>query len=87
MIKASAVKRKSDGKIWTGKRHGDCFRQIVSELGIATVTRKEFIQGFVTNEDEFVDRKKAYKIAVDSNQLLQPDDPWASPTLMSEDLW
>ena len=86
MIKESAVQRKSDGKVWTGKRHGNCISQIFSELGIRP-TNKEFTQGFVTDDGRFVDRKEAFKIAVECNQLLNSKEPWAAPTLMSEDLY
>ena len=87
MITASAIQRKSDGKVWIGKRHGDCIRQIVEETGQRPVDRFRFTQGFVTDDNHFVDRQEAFKIAVECNQLLNKEEPWAQPTLMSEDLW
>ena len=87
MIKESAIQRKSDGRVWTGKRHGDVIRKIMEEGNVKTVTHADFIQGFVTNEGQFVDRKEAFKIALSCNQLLNKSDPWAAPTLMSEDLY
>jgi len=87
MIKEAAIKRISDGKVWTGRRHGNVIRLIVEEIGIGSVGFDKFIQGFVTDDDRFVDRHEAYIIAVECDQLLNNDDPWAPPTLMSEDLY
>lgn len=85
MIKEAAIQRISDGKVWTGRRHGDVIRKINADGDM--VTRTRFIQGFVTDDGRFVDRHEAFKIAVECNQLLNPKDPWAAPTLMSEDLY
>ena len=87
MIKEAAIKRVRDGKVWMGRRHGNVIHQIVSEGYAKTVTHTEFIQGFMTDDGRFVDRHEAFKIAVECNQLLNPKDPWAAPTLMSEDLY
>jgi len=86
MIKEAAIKRISDGKVWTGRRHGNVIVTIFQEIN-APVTRDKFIQGFVTNDGIFVDRHEAFIIAKECNQLLCPEDPWAKPTLMSEDLY
>ncbi len=87
MIKESAIQRISDGKVWTGKRHGDVIKKIVEETGDRPVKHSEYTQGFITDADIFVDRHEAFKIAVECNQLIDHKDPWASPTLMSEDLY
>jgi len=87
MIKEAAIQRKSDGKVWTGSRHGNVISAIVAETGIRPVGRADFIQGFITDDGEFVDRFEAFKIAVECKQIRNPDDPWAAPTLMSEDLY
>jgi len=87
MIKEAAIKRISDGKIWTGRRHGNVIVKIFEETGTRPVGPSKFIQGFITGDDRFVDRREAYIIAVECNQLLDKDDPWAPPTLMSEDLY
>jgi hypothetical protein len=51
------------------------------------ITTGEDIQGFITSKDRFVDRKEAYKIAVQSGQVhsnsLQPE----LKELYSEDLY
>lgn len=87
LIKESAIKRIRDGKVWTGRRHGDCISVIVKETGIRPVGRDDFIQGFITDDGRFVDRHEAFKIAVACDQLINKEDPWAPPTLMSEDLY
>lgn len=87
MIKEAAIKRKSDGQVWTGKRHGNVISKIISEGRTKTVTNDKFIQGFVTDDGKFVDRCEAFKIAAACNQIINKEDPWAAPTLMSEDLY
>ena len=43
-------------------------------------------QGFLTNDNRFVDRYEAKKIAVTANQLIVPEkDTYAE--LYSEDVW
>jgi hypothetical protein len=86
MIVSSALQRISDGRIWTGKRHADAIRAFVKETGERT-NYHLFVQGFMTSEGRFVDRKQAFCIAQFHGQLLDPTDPFSYPTLMSEDLW
>lgn len=83
---ASAVRRNSDGKLWTGLRHGHCIPQAFKETG-EPVQRPKYEQGFVDEEGKFYDRKEAFIIAKENGQMLDPNDPWAPPTLLSEDLW
>ncbi len=87
MIKEAAIQRKRDGRGWTGHRHSNVILQIISEGHTLSVTHARFIQGFITDDGRFVDRYEAFKIATECNQLLNPKDPWATPTLMSEDLY
>lgn len=65
-------------KIYTGFEHGECFKQIEGN-------DKEFeiIEGFVTNENDFVNRKEAMVIAKIAGQLQYEMD---KETLISEDL-
>ena len=65
-------------KIYTGFEHGECFKQIEGN-------DKEFeiIEGFVTNEYDFVNRKEAMVIAKIAGQLQYEMD---RETLISEDL-
>ncbi len=87
MIKEAAIKRKSDEKVWTGHRHGDCISKIMKDESMEwkAVTHDKFIQGFVTDDGQFVDRHEAFKIAKECGQIKA--EPWAEPTLMSEDLY
>lgn len=85
MIKESAIKRTSDGKIWTGKRHGHAMKIMRGE-GIQEIEEPEYIHGFMTHDGKFVDRKEAFIIAMECEQFLDPSDPWSPPTLMSEDI-
>jgi len=85
LIKEAAIQRKSDSKVWTGRRHGDVIRKINAEGDM--VTHARFTQGFITDDGQFVDRYEALKIAISCNQLLNPKNLWAPPTLMSEDLY
>lgn len=85
MIKESAIQRNSDGRVWTGRRHSNVYSKMVKEGHIKNITRAGFTQGFVTTEGTFVDRKEAFKIAKDNGQIKA--EPWAEPTLMSEDLY
>ncbi len=87
MIKEAAIQRKSDGRVWTGRRHSDIIRKIVQEGVALSVSNMVFTQGFVTADGRFVNRRQAFIIAKFHNQLLNPEDPWAEPTLMSEDLY
>lgn len=87
MIKEAAIKRLSDGKVWTGRRHGDVIRKIIKETGIVTVKHSEYMQGFVTDYGEFVDRYEAFRIAVECDQLINNEDCRETSTLMSEDLY
>ncbi len=95
MIKEAAILRVADRKVWTGRRHGNCINLIVAETGTRPIGQPDFIQGFVTDDGRFVDRKEAWKIALANNQILNLEDPYgwdpAKPeiegTLMSEDLY
>lgn len=85
-IKAVAI-RHIDGRIFTlppPARHMDLFHLLPKgELLSGT-------QGFVTNQDLFVNRTTAYQIAVNANQLIDQSSLGYTPTpgtLYSEDLW
>ena len=84
MIKEAAIQRKVDGKVWTGRRHANIIGKIELEENLDFIINSEYIQGFVTDTGQFVDREEAYKIAVICNQLLHPT---AHQILFSEDLY
>lgn len=67
-------------KIFTGFDHGECFKKIEKE----NITDAENLeQGFITDENEFVDRNTALDIAYKAGQITQ--DKW-NHCLISEDL-
>ena len=68
-----------DGKIWTGRRHGEIISKIVEAGGRTPVTAD---QGFVTECGKFVDRKEAAEIAFAAGQTSKN-----VRILMSEDLY
>lgn len=61
MIKSAAIKYK--GKIYTGRRHCDIFKQ--EPKGVLCDAE----QGFITDVGEFVDRREAGKIAFNCGQI------------------
>ena len=82
------------GYITAGQRHHNCigtFAQIAKfpyDAKALKIMRTE-VQGFLTNKNRFVDRKEAYKIAFDADQIIGPNkgDPENSIGLTSEDLY
>jgi hypothetical protein len=77
------------GLVVEGHRHADIIRTMLNLLGKRTCSNGEncageSIQGFVTNENRFVDRREAMKIARDAHQIIS-DTTFAE--LYSEDLY
>ena len=71
-----------DGLIYSKPRparHHDCFFKGCEAQKITC--------GFLTSEGEFVNRQKAYLLAVANNQLLPTALKHHAPVLMSEDVW
>jgi hypothetical protein len=79
-IKEAAVMH--DGKVWTGRRHGDVIKRIIETCGrqVGPITQAQ--QGFVTECGAFLSRAEAAKVAFDAGQV-----PELYPILMSEDLY
>ena len=69
------------GFVVCGRRHHNCIA-IVDVLGESVIGYKEHIQGFLTSEDRFVDRKEGAKIAYAAQQTKEFESP-----LFSEDLY
>ena len=98
MIIASAVKL-SNGKVYIGKRHGDCYLQI-KNFGLEKALCTDSIQGFITDDLEFLNREQGYYHAYKNKQcnkqepfganfckwLQRPIEKWKA-CLFSEDLW
>ena len=87
MITGAAIKRKSDGKIWTGSRHKYIYNEIALEEFPVVIERENFIEGFMTEKNEFVNRSEAFVIAVASRQIAEKKDGWTTSDLISEDLY
>ena len=84
MIVASCIKFKLSGydywQYFTGKRHADIYEQI-SHLNI---NKNEVVEGFMTDNDQFVDRHEATFIAKRNGQVPSYFDDFY---LYSEDMW
>ena len=74
----------SNGYVICGRRHHNCFTtlQMFKDLGSFDWDKKDVIQGFLTNEDRFVDRIEGAKIAFECNQINKE-----RKSLISEHLW
>ena len=79
------------GIVVLGHRHGDIIKNVHNLLNIRTVefgerSCGEHEQGFLTNQDRFVGREEAAKIAVNANQIKYREE--LNPAyLFSEDLY
>lgn len=77
---------KIDGKIFYGFRHGDC-KHLAEQCGII-VTNDNYEDGFLTSMKRFVNRKEAFKIAKNNNQIWHNlFDDVDENILTSEDLY
>lgn len=76
------------GVVVCGWRHSNCIHQIVSITGLRSVYSEigEYIQGFLTNKNRFVDRKEGWMIAEKSNQIINKESG-TEGFLYSEDLY
>ena len=72
------------GIVFCGHRHPHCMYSMIAITGKRSVTPEvgEYIQGFLTNKNRFVDRKEAAIIAFDAGQIEKQKQ-----TLYSEDLY
>jgi hypothetical protein len=94
LIVSSAVKL-SNGSVFTGKRHGDCYQMIKFITGDKE-SCKDSIQGFINDKLQFLDRTEAYHEALSCGQC-RAQEPNAmilehfgiewKPMLASENLW
>lgn len=80
MIVNSAIKM--NGKIYIGRRH----HIIINENPFGFFKGKDAVQGFIDAEGNFLDRKEAAKIAIESGQVKE-ENMTVKGTLFSEDLW
>ena len=75
----------SSGFVICGRRHHNCFTtlKILSLTNFNSINKNNIIQGFITNLDNFVDRKEGYKIALNFKQIKEKVNEY----LISEDLY
>ena len=69
-----------DGKVYTGKRHGDIIKDMVKNHSVKPPCSGH--QGFVTEEGYFVGREAGARIAFDAGQIKE-----MTTILFSEDLY
>ena len=76
------------GLVFCGHRHPQCMYTMCSITGLRSVESEcgEYIQGFLTNLNRFVDREEALIIALKNNQVLDVSDV-SGNRLHSEDLY
>ena len=73
IIICAAIKIIDSDKIFYGHRHNHCIQAMTDNLSWhmnrEEISKLKTIQGFITSNNRFVDRKEALKIAMDNNQL------------------
>jgi hypothetical protein len=76
------------GVVFCGWRHPNCMYQMVAITGLRSVESEvgEYVQGFLTNKNRFVDRKDGAEIALKENQIINMDR-FNPNMLFSEDLY
>ncbi len=78
-----------NGLVICGRRHHNCFAiaYILHNGDISSYKKDSIIQGFITSDDNFVNRKKGYQIAKKANQIIFGDSSKEEGMLFSEDLY
>ena len=74
-----------DGIVFCGHRHLHCIHQMHAMTGKNESQTGERVQGFLTNANQFVDRKEGAKIALESGQIERLR--FSKTLLFSEDLY
>ena len=89
-------KNVDSGFVVCGRRHHNCYAILAAIKSNSGLTEdqignerypREFVQGFLTNTDRFVDRKEGYTIAKEANQLIHNLHDRTNPILTSECLY
>ena len=86
MITGVALKNKASGYVVSlpkPNRHNHVIKKIVDEHDVDKVIGTEWVQGFVTDQGNFLDRKAAAAHAFRHRQIEDHDND----CLFSEDLW
>ena len=83
-IVCAAIKNVHTQQIILGVRHFDIImKKTIKELNLG----KDWIQGFVDNKYNFIDREEAFKIATNANQIVKKTGGENSNELYSEDIY
>lgn len=77
---------KLNDTIWTGFRHSDCFAKMKLD-GMTLEDKKNIVQGFLTEDGEFLTRKEAFERAVLCGQIKDEGEAPEKRILVSEDIW
>ena len=72
-------------QIVCGKRHCDCLEWMFKHQ--VEYDKQTHIQGFLTEDNQFIDRYEAMDIALEEEQLLDPEIYQSGKPLFSEDVW
>lgn len=82
------------GYIICGRRHHNCITLFTQIVGFpyspeAMKLHQTETQGFITSDNRFVNRKEAYRIAFEANQIIGPNKSYSENLigLTSEDLY
>lgn len=78
-----------NGTIIAAARHKDCYK-VIEELFLNTGMCEREDQGFLTSQNRYVNRKEAWKIAKENNQIkhgLEVSDRGDDSELISENLY
>lgn len=77
------------GIVFCGFRHCHCMYTMCSITGLRSVQSEvgEYVQGFLTSKNRFVNREEGMVIATASNQVKETITNIKQRDLFSEDLW
>jgi len=73
------------GIVFSGWRHVNCLYQMVAITGLRQCESGEFVDGFLTNKNRFVDREEGMIIAKREKQIGVKT--YSNTTLYSEDIY
>jgi len=89
----TTVEGVESGVIICGRRHGDCYAVLKGMIGddvnFSTLPDRDS-QGFLTSKNRYVDRKEAWKIAEENNQIkfgYEASNNGVDSELISENLY
>lgn len=79
---AHQPKNIDSGIVVAGRRHHNCYLTMCPDGNFEKVKGIENIQGFITSDDNFLDRKEAGKLALEVGQIEK-----VTECLFSEDIY